>query len=94
LVPWREAPEIEEGDASKMKLKLVCIVIVCASVLACPFRSSAQGRDVSDIVPPQVSYATGFVQRLSDGGLWIQRSRFRNTTVATLADESSLGENG
>jgi len=24
-------------------------------------------------VPPQVSYAIGFVQRLSDGGLWIQR---------------------
>ena len=56
-----------------MKLKSVCIVIVCASVLAYPFRLSAQGRDVSDIVPPQVSYATGFVQRLSDGGLWIQR---------------------
>jgi hypothetical protein len=61
-----------------MKLKLVgiemgLIMIVCASVLTCPLRSSAQGRDVSQMVPPQVSYATEFVQRLSDGGLWIQR---------------------
>lgn len=60
-----------------MKLKSVCIVgllmIVGASVFTCPFRSSAQGRDVSRIVPQQVGYATGFVQRLSDGGLWIRR---------------------
>jgi len=44
-----------------------------ASVFTCPFRSSAQGRNVSSIVPQQVAYATGFVQRLSDGGLWIRR---------------------
>jgi hypothetical protein len=61
-----------------MKLKFVCIVrgllmIVCASVLTGPVRSSTQGRDVSSLVPLQVSYANGFVQRLSDGGLWIQK---------------------
>ena len=61
-----------------MKLKSVCMVgsvlmIFAASVFTCPFRSSAQGRDVSRIVPQQVGYATGFVQRLSDGGLWIRR---------------------
>ena len=61
-----------------MKVKCVWIVrgfsmIVCASVLTGPVKSSTQGRDVSPIVPPQVSYANGFVQRLSDGGLWIQK---------------------
>jgi len=61
-----------------MKVKCVWIVrgllmMVCASLLAGHVRSSTQGRDVSPLVPLQVSYANGFVQRLSDGGLWIQK---------------------
>jgi hypothetical protein len=63
---------------NRMKLKSVCVVgslfmVVGAFVFTCPFRARAQGRDVSRMVPQQVGYATGLVQRLSDGGLWIRR---------------------
>ena len=62
-----------------MRLRSLCIVpsllliITCAAIVALPSRSWAQGPDVSHLVPAQVSYATGFVQRLSDAGWRVQK---------------------
>jgi hypothetical protein len=49
------------------------LITACASVFTFLFSANAQGRDISQIVPPQVSYATPLVQQLSDGGLQIQK---------------------
>lgn len=62
-----------------MRLRLLCMVaslllmITCASIVVLPSNSSTQGPNVSHLVPAQISYATGFVQRLSDAGWLVQR---------------------
>ena len=48
-------------------------MITCASIVALPSKSWEQGPDVSHLVPAQISYATGFVQRLSDAGWSVQK---------------------
>jgi len=52
------------------------LVITCTWIVALPSKSWAQGPNVSHLVPAQISYATGFVQRLSDGGWDVQKVAF------------------
>ena len=61
-----------------MKLTLLCtvrtlLVIVFASAFILPPKSSGQSPDVTQLVPAQISFATEFVQHLSNAGLTVQR---------------------
>jgi hypothetical protein len=49
------------------------LVITCTCIVALPSKSWAQGRDVSHLIPAQISYAIEFVQRLSDAGWSVQK---------------------
>jgi hypothetical protein len=61
-----------------MTLTLLCpvrslLLITFASAFILPSESSGQSADVTQLVPAQISFATEFIQHLSNAGLTVQR---------------------
>lgn len=63
---------------SLCSVTVLCLLIACgaqARIIVHPSAGQIQGPDISHLVPPDLSFATAFVQTLSDSGWTIQAVR-------------------